>query len=59
MAAAIVEDIPDDKSDVSALTTKTTKSKGGKALDKHCSVCKKTISGINWSTHIKKVHKGV
>ena len=57
--AAIAEDIADDKSDVSAITTKTTKSKSGKALDKHCSVCKKTISGINWSTHIKKVHKGV
>ena len=51
-------DTADDKSDISAFTTKTTKSKGGKALDKHCSVYKKTISGANWNKHVVKVHKG-
>jgi hypothetical protein len=59
IAGDIPGDIADDKSDISALTRKTAKSNGGKALDKHCSVCKKTISGINWSTHVKKVHKGL
>ena len=39
MVAAIAEDIFDDKSDLSGLTAKTTKSKGGKALDKHCALC--------------------
>ena len=57
--AAIAEDIADDKSDVSAITTKTTKSKSGKALDKHCSVCDKTLSGANWNKHVVKVHKGL
>jgi hypothetical protein len=57
--AAIDVDVPDDKSDVSALTTKTSKSKSGKALDKHCSVCNKTLSGANWNKHVGKVHKGL
>jgi len=57
-AAAIDEDLSDDKSDASALTNKTTKSKSGKALDKHCLVCNKKISGKNWAVHVKKVHNG-
>ena len=57
-AATIAEDIADDKSDVSALTTKTNKTTGGKALDKRCSSCDKRISGTNWIKHVKSVHKG-
>ena len=55
------EDIDDGKSDVSALTNKTsksTKSKSGKALDKHCPLCNlKLIRGKNWSRHCKDLHK--
>ena len=51
-------DTADDKSDISAFTTKTTKSKGGKALDKHCPVCDfKVISGSHWARHCKSFHK--
>ena len=49
----------DDKSDFSGFTVKTTKTNkttGGKALDKHCTVCDKRISGVNWGKHVKKVH---
>ena len=37
--AAVAKDFSENKSDVSAFTSKTTKSKGGKALDKHCALC--------------------
>ena len=57
-AAAIDGEVPDDKSDVSALTTKTTKSKGGKTLDKHCPLCDfKLVRGDNWARHCKSFHK--
>jgi len=45
----------DEKSDISTLTTKTTKTRG-KHLDKYCPACCKTIKGSNWSKHIKNVH---
>ncbi len=51
---AIAGDIPDDKSDGSAITAKTNKT--SRHADKNCSVCKKTISGKNWAIHVKKVH---
>ncbi len=54
----IDEDFSDDKSDVSALTNKTSKSTRGKHADKHCLICKKVISGKNWRVHVKKVHNG-
>lgn len=49
------DDISDSKSDVSALTTKTNKTRG-KALDKRCLTCEKIISGKNWDRHTKNVH---
>jgi hypothetical protein len=54
-SVVIDEDFTDDKSNVSALTNK---SRSGKALDKHCLVCYKNISGKNWGIHVKKVHNG-
>jgi hypothetical protein len=57
VATAIAEDISDDKSDVSALTTKTNKT--SRHTNKHCFVCKKNISGANWNKHVAKVHKGL
>ncbi|TNV87399.1 hypothetical protein FGO68_gene1667 [Halteria grandinella] len=48
----------DGISDASALTTKTTKTRG-KHVDKHCSLCQKTITGGHWSKHVKNVHDGV
>ena len=57
--AAIDGDVSDNKSDVSAIATKTTTSKSGKALDKHCFICDKTLSGANWNKHVVKVHKGL
>jgi hypothetical protein len=44
----------------SYITGFTSKTKTG-AINKHCMMDKcnsKRISGINWSTHVKKVHKG-
>jgi hypothetical protein len=44
----------------SYITGFTSKTKTG-AINKHCMMGKcnsKRISGINWSTHVKKVHKG-
>jgi len=50
------DDILDDgKSDISALTTKTTR---GKHLDKHCPLCNfKLIPGKKWSRHHETFHK--
>ena len=49
------EKLDDGKSDIFAVTTKITR---GKALDKHCTICDKKISGTNWNKHVKKVHDG-
>ena len=47
----------DGKSDVSRITTKTS---GGKALDKHCPLCDfKLVSGPNCSRHCNQLHKGI
>jgi hypothetical protein len=54
-AAAIAEDIPDDKSDVSVLTVKTNKS--SKHVDKHCPACDfKIIPGRHWARHCRSFH---
>jgi hypothetical protein len=59
-SSAVAEDFSDDKSNVSALTTKTNKTTSGKALDKHCPLCNlKLIRGKNWSRHCKDLHKEV
>jgi hypothetical protein len=48
------------KSDVSAITTKTNKTTGGKALDKHCPLCDfKLVPGKKWSRHCGSFHKDV
>jgi hypothetical protein len=55
--AAIDGDVPDDKSDVSALTNKTTMTQRGKHADKHCPLCDfKLVPGKNWSRHCKGFH---
>ena len=44
----------------SMISAMTSKSKSG-AVNKHCNDIKcgaKLISGINWSTHVKRVHGG-
>lgn len=42
---------------MSGRTGKTTKTTSG-ALDRHCNLCaNKKISGTNWNTHRKKMHK--
>ena len=56
------EDIDDEKSCVSALknkTSKSTMSKSGKALNKLCLLCDKKISGNNWAANVWTVHNNV
>ena len=47
-----------EKSVVSVLTTVTSKSTGGKHVDKYCLDCDKKISGTNWAKHAGGTHKG-
>jgi len=49
--------LDDEKSEISALTTKTS---GGKALNKHCPLCDfKLLTGPNCSRHCNTLHKGI
>ena len=45
------------ESNMSAKTGKTSKTTSG-ALDKHCGLCNKRISGRHWSVHNNKIHSG-